>query len=81
MEAHILAVGELPKIEGRFPGAIFNDYQTDISGIVNPATGFSKSLHCNTNQTEYGYNISFGNNKYHNNLAPCISAYMWKRKA
>lgn len=24
---------------------------------------------------------SVGNNEYHNNIAPCISAYMWKRKA
>ncbi|MGE9914046.1 phage baseplate protein [Megasphaera elsdenii] len=78
---HQLTVGELPKIEGRFPGVIFDSYQTDISGIVNFATGFSKSLHCNKNQTEYGYNISFGNNKYHNNLAPYVACYLWQRTA
>lgn len=76
---HQITVGELPKIEGRFPGVIFDNYQTDISGIVNYATGFSKSLHCNTNQTNYGYNISFGNNKYHNNLAPYVACYLWQR--
>lgn len=76
---HQLTVGELPKIEGRFPGVIFDNYEMDISGVVNMATGFSKSLHCTTNNTEYGYIIRFGDNQHHNNISPGIAVYCWHR--
>ena len=79
LEAYCLAVGELPQIEGRFPGVIFDSFQDNISGIVKPLQAFTKSLHCTDNKTDWGYELSFGNNQYHDNVSPCISVYIWRR--
>lgn len=77
---HQLTVGELPKIEGSFPGLYTDSFQLDCSGCVDGVQGFTKSQHGTATGT-WGFKISFGSDKYHNNVAPCIAAYLWKRTA
>jgi hypothetical protein len=77
---HQLTVGELPKIEGSFPGLYTDSFQLDCSGCVGGVQGFTKSQHGTATGT-WGFKISFGSDKYHNNVAPCIAAYLWKRTA
>lgn len=80
---HQITVGELPKIEGTFGCSVPNYHNTfvngvfsaikfgDKSGVVAGASGSQRDV--------FGYHIEFGNNQYHNNVSPCISAYMFKR--
>ena len=48
-----------------------NDWKQALANAGTPASGVSYDC----------YIGAVGYNYYHNNLAPCISAYMWKRKA
>lgn len=80
---HQITVGELPKIEGTFGCSVPNNHKNfangvfssidfgDKSGVVAGASGSQRDV--------FGYHIKFGNNQYHNNVSPCISAYMFKR--
>lgn len=79
---HQLTVDELPKVSGKFPGLIANSFQTDTSGIVSGAEGFSKSAEIGSlPSNNWGFSISFGNNKPHNTLQPVCAVYLWKRTA
>lgn len=77
-----MAVDELPKVSGKFPGLIADSFQTDTSGIVSGAEGFSKSAAIGSlPSNNWGFSISFGNNKPHNTLQPVCAVYLWKRTA
>lgn len=77
-----MTVGELPQIEGAF-GCSVPTYH------INFAKGVFKGIDFGTNQSQiaplgdvntvYGYSLSFGDNQRHNNVAPCVSAYLWQR--
>lgn len=80
---HQITVGELPKIKGTF-GCAVPFYHTTFANGVFHGTDFGDKLGSITdgserNGTVFGYCIEFGSNQYHNNVSPCISAYMWKR--
>ena len=83
MEAHILAVGELPKIEGTF-GCAVPGYHASFANGVFHGTDFGDKSGSITNGSYrngivYGYRIDFGSNQYHNNTSSCVSAYIWRR--
>lgn len=79
---HQITVGELPKIKGTF-GCSVPAYHVNFANGVFAGTDFG------TNQshiapagdvsTVYGYRLSFGDNQRHNNVAPCVAAYLWQR--
>ena len=75
----------MPKIKGTF-GCAVPAYHADFANGVFSGTDFGDKTGIVTdssgrNGIVYGYHIEFGNNLYHNNVAPCISAYLWQRKA
>lgn len=80
---HQLTVGELPKIEGTFGCSVPNYHSTFVNGVFSAMSFGDKSgvvAGASGSQGEvFGYHIEFGNNQYHNNVSPCISAYMFKR--
>lgn len=80
---HKITVGELPKIKGTF-GCAVPVYHTTFANGVFSGTDFGDKSGSITDGSErngvvFGYCIEFGSNQYHNNVSPCISAYMWKR--
>lgn len=79
---HVITEGELPHLEGRFPGLILGSYQVDLAGIVhgssNPA--FSKSANGNSLPSSiYGFTINFGSNQPHANISPVYGVYRFRR--
>lgn len=82
MATHCLAVGELPKIEGTF-GCSVPAYHSNFAKGVFKDTDFgtkqSQIAPPGDVNTVYGYSLSFGDNQRHNNIAPCVSAYLWQR--
>lgn len=78
-----MTVGELPKIEGSF-GCAVPEYHTAFADGVFHGMDFGDKSGFITNGSDrngvvYGYHIEFGNNQRHNNTAPCVSAYIWRR--
>lgn len=75
---HQLTVGESARhthvfVHGGHPLVIYGQ----LSAITN---GFASGPHWNgENATTDDQLNSVGNNEYHNNLAPCVAAYLWKR--
>ena len=85
MAPNSIAVGEMPKIEGTF-GCAVPAYHVNFANGVFSGTDFGAKTGdivdgSTRNGTIYGYHIEFGNNQYHNNVAPCIPAFCWKRTA
>lgn len=82
---HQLSVGEMPKIEGNFGCSVPNSHHLFANGVFsamyfgNRTEGVARAP--SENGEIFGYHIEFGNNQYHNNVAPCISAFCWKRTA
>lgn len=80
---HQITVGELPKIEGTFGCSVPNYHRTFVNGVFYAMSFGDKSgvvAGASGSQGEvFGYHMEFGNNQYHNNVSPCISAYMFKR--
>ena len=76
METYCIAVGELPKLTGSF-----NAYTWDAGA----PTGMFSSKKIGGNVNVYGegsytnFNFNVGEDRYHNNIAPCISSYLWRR--
>lgn len=83
LEAYSLAVGELPEIEGTFGCAVPNYHTTFVDGVFSGIAfdGRTGTIVGGAQYTGtiYGYHIEFGNNQYHNNIAPVVAAYLWKR--
>ena len=80
-----VTVGELPKIEGTF-GCAVPAYHVNFANGVFSGTDFGNKTGIITDSTTrngivYGYRIEFGGNQYHNNTAPCVSCFCWKRTA
>lgn len=82
---HQLSVGEMPKIEGNFGCSVPNGHHLFAEGVFDAINFGNKegdvAYAPSGPGTIYGYHIEFGNNQYHNNVAPCISAFCWKRTA
>lgn len=82
---HQLSVGELPRIEGNFGCSVPNNHHLFANGVFhtmyfgNRTEGVARAP--SENGEIFGYYIEFGNNQYHSNVAPCISAFCWKRTA
>lgn len=78
-----MTVGELPKIEGTFGCSVPNYHNTFVNGVFSAINFGDKSgvvADASGSQGDvFGYHIEFGNNQYHNNVAPCISAFCWRR--
>lgn len=77
-----LAVGELPNINGQFGCGVPNYHSTKYANGVFSGTNFGvteKRPGASENGNVFGYSINFGNNERHNNVAPCVSAYLWQR--
>jgi hypothetical protein len=77
-----VAVGELPEIKGTF-GCSVPAYHVNFANGVFAGTDFgtskSKVAQPVNADTVFGYRLSFGDNQRHNNVAPCVSAYLWQR--
>lgn len=78
-----LAVGELPKIEGNF-GCAVPVYHTTFANGVFHGMDFGDKTGIVTNGSDrngivYGYHIEFGSNQYHNNTAPVVACFCWRR--
>lgn len=82
LEKNSIAVGELPKIKGTF-GCSVPTYHVNFANGVFAGTDFgtnqSNIAPAGDVSTVYGYRLSFGDNQRHNNVAPCVSAYLWQR--
>lgn len=81
---HQLTVGELPNITGKFGCSVPNNHVNYCSGIFSPIS-FENHEYVTSagsiSQIVYGYYLNFGNSKYHTNIGPSMSAYLWKRTA
>lgn len=79
---HQLTVGELPNIKGKF-GCSVPVYHTNYASGVFSGTDFGsltgKTASSDAEGTVFGFQLDFGKNQYHNNVAPCVSAYLWQR--
>ena len=79
---HQLTVGELPQIEGAFGCSVPAYHASYASGVFKGTDFGSKTGKTTTGDTDgmvYGFQIDFGNNQYHNNVSPCLGAYLWQR--
>lgn len=77
-----LSVGELPQIKGTFGCSVPQNHANFANGVfANTSFGTSQAKVAQPidANTVYGYRLSFGDNQRHNNVAPCVSAYLWQR--
>ena len=72
--------GELPHLEGRFPGSITPSFQEDCTGIVSGTSNPSFNKSCNGAEVNtWGFKLAFGSNQPHNNIAPLYGVYRFRR--
>ena len=86
---HTLTKGQLPSVSGGFAVPVIGYHGT--KGVMGDAQGISfgtigssnpygitqgMSGTAITSGTQYGYQISFGNNEGHNNMPPYLTVYM-----
>ena len=72
--------GELPHLEGRFPGAITARFQEDCTGIVSGSSNPSFNKSCNgAGVNTWGFNVAFGSNQPHANISPVYGVYRFRR--
>ena len=77
---HVITEGELPHLEGRFPGAITPSFQEDCTGIVSGTSNPSFNRSCNGAEVNtWGFKLAFGSNQPHNNIAPLYGVYRFRR--
>ena len=79
---HQLTVGELPNINGKFGCSVPNNHTKYTSGVFGGMDFGSFTGNVSHNGTDgivYGFYMNFGNNKRHNNVSPCLGAYIWQR--
>ena len=85
MATYCIAVGELPEIEGTFGCSVPNYHNFFANGVFSAIDFGDKSgvvaIASGSQRDVFGYHIEFGNNQYHNNIAPCVASYLWKRIA
>lgn len=77
---HQITEGELPHLEGRFPGAITSYFQEDCTGIVSATSNPSFNKSCNgAGENTWGFKLAFGSNQPHANIAPVYGVYRFRR--
>ena len=77
---HKLSNSELPKVSGSVGRYLIWGGHTQESGVLHNSVGGTKFPSYDTqNVYDSEISISFGNNQHHNNVSPCLSAYLWKR--
>ena len=79
-----MTVGELPNINGKFGCGVPNYHSTGYANGVFSGIDFGvteKRPGASENGNVFGYSINFGNNERHNNVSPCVGAYLWHRTA
>ena len=77
---HVITEGELPHLEGRFPGSITPSFQEDCTGIVSGTSNPSFNKSCNgAGVNTWGFKLAFGSNQPHNNIAPLYGVYRFRR--
>ena len=77
---HVITEGELPHLEGRFPGSITSSFQEDCTGIVSGTSNPSFNRSCNGEGVNtWGFKLAFGSNQPHNNIAPLYGVYRFRR--
>ena len=75
-----MAEGELPHLEGRFPGSIATSFQADCTGIVSGTSNPSFNKSCNgAEENPWGFKLAFGSNQPHANIAPVYGVYRFRR--
>ena len=79
---HQLTTDELPKLSGQVGTFIRWNNDQNASGILNAEnTGTPFPSTEAKNSTNANIIISFGGDKPHENLSPCLAAYGWRRTA
>lgn len=77
-----MTTDELPKLSGQVGTFIRWNNDQNASGILNAKnTGIKFPSSEANNSTNANITISFGGDKPHENLSPCVAAYCWKRTA
>jgi hypothetical protein len=74
----------LPNINGEVWNIARQDKNVKIStsGVFSESSKLEGVGYATNTITDIdGFVMSFGNDKRHNNLSPCVSAYVWKRTA
>lgn len=75
-----LAVGELPEVSGSVENYLIWGKNQAESGVLHSSvTGTKFPSVATENVRGAMISISFGGDQYHNNVSPCIAAYVWKR--
>lgn len=79
---HQLTTDELPKISGSVSSLIRWNTDKTQSGVLNAVEGTSKFPSTQSENTSNStVSIEFGKNVAHENLSPCVAAYVWRRTA
>ena len=77
---HQITEGELPHLEGRFPGSITPFFHEDCTGIVSGSSNPSFNRSCNgAGVNTCGFNVAFGSNQPHANISPVYGVYRFRR--
>lgn len=77
---HQITEGELPHLEGRFPGSITPSFQEDCTGIVSGSSNPSFNKSCiGAGVNTWGFNVAFGSNQPHANISPVYGVYRFRR--
>jgi hypothetical protein len=77
-----VSTDELPKISGSVSSLIRWNTDKTQSGVLNAVEGTSKFPSTQSENTSNStVSIEFGKNVAHENLSPCVAAYVWRRTA
>ena len=77
---HKLSESELPKVSGSVEKYLIWGNHRKETGVLHSSVGSTRFPSASTENTyDSKINISFGNDQHHNNISPCIAAYVWKR--
>lgn len=77
---HRLSNRELPKVSGSVEKYLIWGNSRKETGVLHSSVGSTRFPSASTeNAYDSKISISFGGDQYHNNVSPCIAAYVWKR--
>lgn len=80
-----MTVEELPHIEGRVLNVPRQEKTVQIkaTGVFSiNGDGGAQSYASESDYSGYdGFTMSFGMDKCHNNISPCVASYIWQRTA